>query len=52
MTQLTQTTYVYLLLVVSEENVDYFFTSLNHVLENGIHLKTIEIILNFAKSKI
>ena len=39
-------------LVVSEENVDYFFTSLNHVLENGIHLKTIEIILNFAKSKI
>ena len=39
-------------LVVSKDDVNYFFTSLNHVLKDGINFKTLEVILNFAKSKI
>ena len=30
----------------------YIFKSLNEVLDDGVNLKTIEVILNFAKSKI
>ena len=39
-------------LIIEQEDINYFFKSLNQVLENGVNLKTIEIILNFAKSKI
>ena len=39
-------------LVVDEKDVNYFFESLDKVLENGVSLKTIEIILNFIKSKV
>ena len=39
-------------LIINENEVDNFFNSLNMVLDKGIKLKSIEIILNFIKSKI
>ena len=39
-------------LIVEENDINYFFKSLNEVLDDGVNLKTIEVILNFAKSKI
>ena len=39
-------------LIVEEKDVNYFFESLDAILENGLNLKTIEIILNFVKSKV
>jgi len=39
-------------LIIDEKDVNYFFESLDKVLENGVSFKTIEIILNFVRSKI
>tara|TARA_Y100000590_G_scaffold355294_1_gene408975 strand:- start:4455 stop:5885 length:1431 start_codon:yes stop_codon:yes gene_type:complete len=39
-------------LIIEKEDVNYFFKSLDQVLKDGINFKTIEVILNFAKSKI
>ena len=39
-------------LVITEEDVNYFFTSLDSVLKNGVSLKSLDVILNFVKSKI
>jgi len=39
-------------LIIEENDINYFFNSLDKVLENGVNLKTIEVLLNFVKSKI
>tara|TARA_B100001123_G_C15308044_1_gene1023384 strand:+ start:1006 stop:2436 length:1431 start_codon:yes stop_codon:yes gene_type:complete len=39
-------------LVIAEEDVNHFFTSLDSVLKNGVSLKSLDVILNFVKSKI
>jgi len=39
-------------LVVTEKDVNYFFSSLDSVLKNGVSLKSLDVILNFVKSKI
>jgi len=39
-------------LIISETDVNYFFSSLNQVLNDGVSHKSIEVMLNFAKSKI
>jgi len=39
-------------LIIEKEDVNYFFKSLDQVLKDGVNFKTIEVILNFAKSKI
>ncbi len=39
-------------LVINEVDVNYFFESLSQILNDGVSYKSIEVMLNFAKSKI
>ena len=38
-------------LIISEEDVEYFFSSLEKVLQTNLNLKSLEVIFNFLKSK-
>ena len=38
-------------LIISDENIEYFFKSLDEVLQKNINLKFLPVILNFLKSK-
>ena len=38
-------------LIIKNQEIDYFFSSLNSVLKSNVNLKSIEIIFNFLKSK-
>ena len=37
-------------LIISDENIEYFFKSLDEVLQKNINLKFLPVILNFLKS--
>ena len=39
-------------LIIDEKDVNYFFDSLDKVLSQGLNLKSIDLIINFIKSKI
>ena len=39
-------------LIMDQNNIDYFFDSLDEVLLSGVNIKSFEIILDFVKSKI
>ena len=39
-------------LIIKKKEVDYFFDSLSKILNENLNLKSIEIILNFIKSKL